>query len=307
MIVKRIKNRLYKLLNPVNPNKWFEYPNPKAVYGGKEALDKYNMSLQARNARYKYYPSEKAYEYCKELEKSGFVIIKNFLADEKIDIIQRIVEEKFDSGNNLLNTKETQTTLRPKEAFVAIEQPFVNVPEIIEVAMDPLIVDITSAYLGCYSALGTCNLRKSFVNNLPDTTTQIFHVDPNSPRFLKCFIYFNNVTMEGGPFCFIKGSHKVKFQGWNTKYRWSTEEIHSYYGEEKVSFLLANRGDLIIADTNGFHRGVKPINTERTMLTLDYTCHIEGFEEKNKFLFPKDVYEKMDGSKKPLMDFVELI
>ena len=294
-------------MNPVNPKIWVKYPNPKAVYGGKKALKQYVDSLSVRQRQYEYSPSAKAKEYSKEIEENGFLIIKNFLSPEKIAQLKQLVENKLDTGKDLLGTTKPQTEIRDKEAFVAINQPFVTVPEIIEVAMDPLIVDITSAYLNCYSALGTCNLRKSFVNDLPDTTTQIFHVDPNSPRFLKCFIYFNDVTMEGGPFCYVEGSHQNKFQGWDSKYRWGNDEIHSYYGEDKITYLLANKGDLIIADTNGFHRGVKPKTEERTMLTLDYTCHIEGFEEKNKFLFPRSVYEKLEDSKRPLMDFVAMV
>ena len=307
MIIQKIKNTLHRLLNPVNPKIWYEYPNPKAVYGGKASLKQYEESLTLRRDLYEYEPSDQAKKYSLEIEENGFVIIPNFLSLEKLEQLKQIVEIKLNKGQDLLNTDKPQSELRPNEAFAAINQPFVTVPEIIEVALDPLIVDITSAYLNCYSALGTCNLRKSFLNDLPDMTTQIFHVDPNSPRFLKCFIYLDDVTMEGGPFCYVKGSHRSKFQGWDSKYRWTNEEILSFYGSESARFMVAKKGDLIIADTNGFHRGVKPTASERTMLTLDYTCHIEGFEEKNKFLFPKSYFDQLEISKRPLLDFVSLV
>ena len=43
------------------------------------------------------------------------------------------------------------------------------------------------SYLKCYPALGTLNLRRSFANNVPEEGVQFYHIDPNSPRFLKFF------------------------------------------------------------------------------------------------------------------------
>jgi hypothetical protein len=58
--------------------------------------------------------------------------------------------------------------------------------------------------MDCQPAFGTCNLRKSFVNNMSEGGNQIYHVDPNSPRFLKFFVYLDDVDENGGPFIKIE-------------------------------------------------------------------------------------------------------
>jgi hypothetical protein len=306
-MIKKIKTYLFQKLNPVRSDKWFYYPNPKSVFGGKKSLKLYNEALDHRKNNHSFISSEFAKKISNDIEKDGYYILKNFITDDKVQELKNIVEDKLNTGKDLLGINDIQKNFRNTQPFAAIEQPFVNVPEIIEIALDERIIDITSSYLNCKSALGTCNLRKSYVNDIKETTTQLFHVDPNSPKFLKCFIYLNDVDMDGGPFCYIKGSHRKKFQGWNTKYRWSTSEIHNIYGEENVVYLTASKGDLIIADTNAFHRGIKPIKNDRIMLTIDYTCHHEGFEENSKFLFPKNEYDKLTNDLKDVASFVELV
>ena len=70
--------------------------------------------------------------------------------------------------------------------------------------------------------------------------------------------------------------------------------------------LTAKKGDLLIADTNGWHRGTKPINKERTMLTLNYVCHLEEFRD-SRFSFSQNDFNNLNDKYKPLCDFLELI
>ena len=58
------------------------------------------------------------------------------------------------------------------------------------------------------------------------------------------------------------------------------EEIIKSFGvHQKIISCFANAGDLIIADTVGYHRGEKPISSERKMLALTFCVHPEyGFD-----------------------------
>jgi hypothetical protein len=159
--------------------------------------------------------------------------------------------------------------------FVSVHDPLVSCPASVPIAFTDLFVDIATGYLDCLPALGGLNLRKSFVNGLPDFDTLHFHSDPNSPKFLKFFAYLNDVDLEGGPFCYVQGSHREKFRGWRAKYRWTPEEITAIYGEQRLRYLTARLGDLVIADTTGFHRGTKVRSADRAMLTVDFVVHPE--------------------------------
>jgi hypothetical protein len=143
------------------------------------------------------------------------------------------------------------------------------------VAFDDRLIDIAAGYLECFPAMTGLNLRKSFVNDLPDFDTLHFHSDPNSARFVKFFLYLNHVDDDGGPFTYVRGSHRRKFRGWMRKYRWTHDEIVAQYGESNIVRLTGNVGDLLMADTTGFHRGTRVRSRDRSMLTLDYLVHPE--------------------------------
>ena len=143
---------------------------------------------------------------------------------------------------------------------------------------------------------------------LPDTEDEFhFHVDvqdyASARRFLAFFFYLNDVDENGGPFCIVEESHRVKFDGCYDKYRWSTDEINTIYGEEKVKYLTANVGDLIIANTTAFHRGTKPISSDRTMITLDWVIHPEFFSNP-EFKIAKSKFDNMPDWKKPVLDYL---
>lgn len=292
---------------------WVHWPDAKSVTNGDTNLQKFSDAYVKRKGKYpEYVPSDSALIVAHEIEKNGYAKIENFIDYKLIDQINERTQNILDDSNHQYNqNKISQSDAKNTRPYIQILQPMIAVPEIHNLMFNNFIIDIAGAYLDCQPAFGTCNLRKSFVNSLPEEGTQLYHVDPNSPRFLKFFIYMDDVDMEGGPFSYVEGSHTKKFElngvNWNTKYRWETEPINKIYGEENVKYLTAKKGDLLVADTNGWHRGIKPRKNDRTMLTLDYVCHDEDFDQSRRFLFKKDDYEKLDEKYKPLCDYLKLI
>ena len=291
---------------------WVYWPDPRAVTKGYENLSKYSQSYVTRKQQYPLYqPSDQAIVIASEIEEKGYAKIENFLDTAQIDLLYQKVEEILSDANHTANqSKISQADARKSQLYIQVLQPFLHTPEILNFVFNDLIIDIAGAYLDCMPVLSTCNLRKSFINDLPAGGTQIYHSDPNSPRFLKFFIYLNDVDIDGGPFCYVEGSHTKKFEidgyNWNQQYNWKLNDIHRIYGEDKVKYLTAKKGDLLVADTNGWHRGTKPLTNERTMLTLDYACHPEFFNIDQTFQMKKDNFDKLDDKYKPLCDFLKI-
>lgn len=292
---------------------WVHWPDPKAVTKGMENLSKFSQAYIQRKEKYpNYQPSIDAIKIAQEIEENGYARMENFLSLETIDEINKKTQEILSDGSHPYNqNKISQEDAKNSQLYIQVLQPLVSVPEIHNFVFDDRIIDIAGAYMDCYPAFGTCNLRKSFVNNMNEGGNQLYHVDPNSPRFLKFFIYMDDVDMDGGPFSYVEGSHVKKFEidgvNWNSEYTWKTDKIDALYGKENVRFLTAKKGDLLVADTNGWHRGIKPIVKERTMLTLDYVCHVEFFQENSKFEFKREHYDQLSENHKPLCDLLKLV
>jgi hypothetical protein len=265
-----------------------------------------------------------------QLNRDGFAILPKAVPVEAVQSVRRELEERLDTGTGLLPVSDDaarkpgdrgaatkfltpeelargQSLLRERTNYAAVTEPFLTCPASIPLAFDQRLIDIATEYLQCTPAIGGLNLRKSYRNQLPEFDTLYFHVDPNSPKFLKFFFYLNDVDADGGPFCYVRGSHRRRFAGWNRKYRWEFDEIAPIYGEENVLLLTAKAGDVVVADTNGFHRGTKIKGADRGMLTVDYVLHQEFEGAQKPFKLKRRAFERLTPTQRPAADFLEIV
>ena len=265
-----------------------------------------------------------------QLHHDGTVIIPGLVPQSALDALAEEFEGHLDAGTCLGRAANDasrspddlgepheflhddqlaggQDACRSLTNFLAVRDPLITCPESGNLALLPQIIDIAAGYLGCTPALGGLNLRKSFVNDLPAFDTLNFHSDPNSARFLKCFIYLHDVDIDAGPFCYVDGSHREKFGGWRSKYRWTPEEIEDRYGAGRVRMMTARAGDVVLADTTGFHRGTKVRARDRSMLTLDYTVHREFGGKTPPSRIGARRFEALSPSDRPIADLLEIV
>ena len=311
-----------RLLGPVR-----EYVEPRI------RMRKFERDRQARLKKHSAagFAYEPRADIVDRLKADGFAIIPRAIDPQILLEIRREAEARLDLGTSLLpiskdslrtkgdrsapavhftpeETRMGQRYFRTHTNYVSIANPLVACPAVVRAAFYPLLVDVSWTYLGCVPAIGGLNLRKSYANDLPEFDTLYFHVDPNSPKFLKFFFYLNDVDMQGGPFCYVRGSHRRRFPGWKSKTRWTLEEIERVYGADQVVYLTANLGDLVVADTNGFHRGTKLVSTDRFMLTVDYVIHeeMEGTQDRSKFRLPRPVFDQLAPRERAVADFLDV-
>jgi hypothetical protein len=233
-------------------------------------------------------------EATQNLQTSGYHIIESAFNDN-------ILQTLRDEFNNALQEGQCKTDTY----YSTVQDPLINCPSVINIATDDQIIRPLSSYFGCTPAIGTLNFRRSYVNTGDPVTTQLFHCDPNSYLFFKCFIYLNDVKDVGsGPLTIVPESLKKKPSNWSSKYRWTEDEMKQVYGEDSLKYLTASAGDLIISRaTLGFHRGTPPTTQERTMLTLNYVIHPEEWRSP-EFKIRQEDYELLPENKKPLADFL---
>jgi hypothetical protein len=264
------------------------------------------------------------------LRTDGFALIKGAVDISSLLQIKSELEKHLNSGTCLVNVSKDsarssgdfrgptvfmsdeelskgQGYFREHTNYASISDPFLNCPSVVQVAFAETWIDIATSYLECFPGIGGLDVRKSFVNNLPEFDTLYFHSDRNSARFLKFFFYLNDVDEEGGPFCYIRGSHRKKFKGWRSKYRWTYDEMADIYGKENILNLTANLGDVIMADTTGFHRGTKVRSKDRAMLTVHYLIHEEYGGKKARLKIRSKDYKGLSAKQKAAADFLEAV
>jgi len=97
-----------------------------------------------------------------------------------------------------------------------------------------------------------------------------FHFDLDKMgKWLKAFIFLNDVTKFNGPHVFTESSHRNITKNFHRDGRFETDEVdNSYPGLSKT--ILANAGDVLIADTIGLHRGSPLIEGHRDLLSITY-------------------------------------
>ena len=264
------------------------------------------------------------------LEQDGFAVIREAVPKELVARLAAELDACFAEGRNLnrpsfdavrsagdlsessslVSDEDMQLgepRLREITNYVSVDEPFLACPTSVELGFAPQLIDIASAYLRCPPAVGGVNLRRSYVNGLPEFDTLHFHSDPNSPRFLKFFFYLNDVDRAGGPFAYVPGTHRRKFKGWRRKYRWTPEEIEQVYGAEKAVYATADVGDLIIADTTGFHRGTKTSSRDRSMLTVNYVVHREFRGRQQGFKIARSSMAGFTDAQRAAADFLDVV
>ncbi|MEU2424159.1 phytanoyl-CoA dioxygenase family protein [Streptomyces sp. NPDC007851] len=182
-------------------------------------------------------------------------------------------EQEADAGDvarlRQLMTRGEEELAR-EESMVYIADPLVNCPSASSVLFSDIVLRIAHGYYGCPAALISPKVVRSYPNDLPESSANRFHADYQHTRFLKFFVYLTDVpTVAEGPFCFVAGSHRRKPRRWRGHpLTWSPQEITGFYGDAAIRVLTGRTGDLVVADTRGFHRGVKPWSRSRTMLKV---------------------------------------
>jgi len=272
---------------------WHGKGNPNIYRGGRDSVIKYNKCCLLRREMFPYKGNEYT-EAVQDVNNQGFHIFRNVIDKETVQDLRREFESQIESGENI---KEKNNH------FAVIDQPLLHCPTVAKLAFSDLVIKPASEYFQCVPALGTLNFRKSYVTKEQAIKHQLFHVDPNSIKFVKFFFYLNDVDKSGGPLTIVKDSGHKRFVGWDTKYRWSKEEMEQIYGKDSVKYLTANAGDVIMAAPTCFHRGTKPESSDRTMLTLNYVVHPEEFKPPSCKIRKEDA-EKLSEDKKPLADFL---
>lgn len=248
-------------------------------------------------------------EYKFNLKKNGYTSINNFYEINKLNKIRNVIDSLIEKNNNVvvdanIDTKDNlKDQANNKFANITIKEPLLDIPEIIDLVLDLRLKSIADYFFGVDSFVTGLNVRKTIANDLSETGVQLYHVDRNSYKVLKFFIYLNTVDTHGGPTTFIKGTNKKKHLFWYAKHRYDENEISKIYNINKEMEFCSKIGSINILDTTSYHKGKKPTAQDRYMITISYGI----VPERKKQNFKLDINQRSKLNLDQIKNLSEII
>mgnify|MGYP006137384417 FL=1 len=239
------------------------------------------------------------------LNTNGYCIDENFLENKNTDkIINRLKDLKgIYSGanvkNNVLSKFELKKNLNSTR-FTYSSKELLEIPSIQELLLSDEILKTAQDYLNSLPVIDIVTAWWTFPTKKSDKqAAQFWHFDMDRPKWVKVFIYLNEVNIDSGPHCFISRSHldnginyNIRKQGYS---RIEDSEIEKYYSNNDIKYISGKKGTLLFEDTRGLHKGLRVNKNSRLILQFQYSSCLFGSKYK-KMLFPKtqtSLFKKM--------------
>jgi ectoine hydroxylase-related dioxygenase (phytanoyl-CoA dioxygenase family) len=162
-----------------------------------------------------------------------------------------------------------------------------DVPEVQELVADPVLINVAQNYLNSKAIFSGMSLYWSAaVRDKPDDqSAQTFHWDMERIKWLRYFICLTDVTIDSGPHCFIKGSHRTGalpqdiYQRGYVRHR--DEDILRIFGADSYREFVSPKGTIVAEDSRGLHKGKVLKKGERLMLAFELSSSLFGSNKRH--------------------------
>ncbi len=220
------------------------------------------------------------------LNNNGYYLFKDFLSSDVCEKLENYIL------NNSLVTKGDKNSDTSKEVFFDVSNSKNVLYEMkknkilrSEIAQNLLFnkffYQVAENYFKSTPFFDHISLAISAKSIKPDSeAAQMFHFDLDKPKWLKFFIYLNDVDENNGPHFFIPKTHKnfgiknvIREKGYS---RIDDEIISKYYSD--IREIKGKRGTLLIEDTRGLHKGSVVKKNYRCIALLQFNNSNFGSE-----------------------------
>lgn len=218
-----------------------------------------------------------------ELNKNGYIHFDKKLSKE---LCKKIYDFALTTPATIPPSYDKKISYDPSAPLAEIYRfdilDLMNNKDIQQLMIDPVLLNIARNYLGCEPIFDFPAMWWSapFQKEASSEAAQLYHFDMDRIKWLKIFIYVNDVTLENGPHCYIRGTHqpgakpaKILERGYS---RIKDEELHPYYRPEDIKIVCGEAGSIFAGDTKCWHKGTTPIKDHRLVLEFEYTSSLFG-------------------------------
>ena len=232
------------------------------------------------------------------LRTSGYALISEFFPKLAIDRIYQAADAMFrgldidlgraysvQTGQRASLEGLSYDELAATEKMIAVRDPLIHIPEVLDVAFHSNILKIAATFLGFIPPLYRVTVVRDFPHNRPLHSSN-FHKDNDEADSLQIFIYLVDIDDTRGPLVYVPGSNHYDARSCRPRLsrdiglpgndgRISDEEVERVYPRESWAVLRTPRGSVAAIHGNGIHKGPAwtkpgdPGNQPRTAIKLD--------------------------------------
>ena len=219
------------------------------------------------------------------LNKSGLFIIKNMFNKNKCNNILDILNNKNFINRNNNEIKKLDLLKNNKNIWwIHNYLDLLNIEIIQNIITSEYLLKIAENYLGCNPIFHNILFWASYPGEIEQT--QKFHQDFDDIKFLKIFIYLNDVNINNGPHVYVKNSIKnidiIKKENSKLSERYDDNIINNNFKNDIVN-ITGNIGSMIFEDTHGIHKGTNVIEGKRFVLQLVYGSSTLYYLKNNNY------------------------
>jgi len=219
------------------------------------------------------------FQILEQLNKDGFVKVNNFLSSLQTNDIYRKILEIPTHSDNGIECRNLRTWLESENNEPRAwtnDKELVKLNDLNSIVQNFFVLKLSRDFFGSSPLIGAVQSwttkSVSLINELELANSALaFHSDADYFKFVKFFILLTDVNENNGPFTFVKSSHRG-----SRHVAGRVRDIHIPNLSERRLLGTGKAGDLVVADTSGWHKGTPVITGSRTMVQLLFTSSLFG-------------------------------
>ncbi|GEM_PF-2754337 len=278
----------------------------------------YSRSVAGARARREFHahlplfrPNEFESQQIASLRNLGYALAPRYFPPDVIDRIYNKTDAMFRNGDvdpywaySVQNGEReslegiSYEELAATEKMIAVRDPLLRIPELLDVAFHESILKIAAGFLGYIPPLYRVTVVRDFPHNRPLHSSN-FHKDNDESDSLQIFVYLVDIDEFSGPLVYVPGSNRYDVRSCRRRLsrdlgidandgRLSDEEVERVYPRNTWAALYTERGSIAWIHGNGIHKGPAwarpgdPNNRPRTAIRLDLHGHKSGVVRDRK-------------------------
>lgn len=221
-------------------------------------------------------------EVVQALDRDGVYVfpdrVPDDICDGLIDLANRVPCSVMGAdGKCLPDRRRIDRTAPQGIKYDAPMEDIVRDPATQRIVADPGLLAVAQGYFRAKAVQDMAAMWWSLpAGTASSAAAQLYHFDMDRIKFLKFFLYLNDVGSENGPHCFVRGTHRHLPKPLRQDKRHTDEEVFRHVPRDREVMITGRKGTLVAEDTRGLHKGMPLTAGHRLIFQVEFALNLFG-------------------------------